>query len=448
MKRLISMLVGMLFVLPVTAHAERYALLVGIDAYPEPATLQGCIHDVKTVQDMLVERFDFAPQHVKTVLNADATFGGIQAAFRSHLIEQAQPDDTVVFYYSGHGTRTPDHSGDEEDGIDETLCPVDINADDDKTWLTDDRLGRWLERARTQNVAVIIDACFSGTITRGEEGKRQKTLDLGFNLPPRRNQRIGFMAKATSSNHVLLASSSPDQTSWMLQDEPGSVFTHFLTRAMSRITEGGTYQQVMQQVLPKVQEYVKRSYNEPQTPQLEGQGTIEVFAAAAAEPQPQPVAEAEPETSSELVQYQDFPLTVRTNQRRYRQGELMTVTVTSARDCYLRLYVINADQEVTQLFPNKWQQDHFIRGGEDVRIPGENARFRLRMTEPFGRETLKAVASTAPFEDLQGVNWKAAPFLEYGRMGLSEINMRGVEVEKIPEGAELSQAAVLYEVSE
>ncbi len=53
------------------------------------------------------------------------------------------------------------------------------------------------------------------------------------------------------------------------------------------------------------------------------------------------------------------------------------------------------------------------------------------MTKPFGRETLKAVASTVPFEDLQDVDWKAAPFLEYGRMGLSDINMRGVEVEGI-----------------
>ncbi len=150
--------------------AEKYALLVGIDACPAPDdTLNGCVYDAKTMEDVLVERFDFAPPHIKTVLDSDATFTGIKSAFHSHLIEQARSGDTVVFYYSGHGTPPPDHNGDEEDGSDETLCPVDIDGDDEQTWLTDDRLGRWLGQLRTQHVTVIVDACFSGTITRGEK---------------------------------------------------------------------------------------------------------------------------------------------------------------------------------------------------------------------------------------------------------------------------------------
>ena len=446
MKKMTSVAIIMLLLSAAAADAEKYALLVGIDAYPEPYTLDGCGQDVSRMQTLLAQRFGFESANILTLLDEQATRAGIESAFQTHLIEQARPGDVVALYYSGHGTRTPDHNGDEEDGIDETLCPVDLDADNPDTWLTDDRLGAWLGRLQTERVTVIFDACFSGTGTRGDEARLRKTMDLGFNLPPRRSQKIGLTAKQGSLNHVLLASSAPDQSSWMLADEPGSVFTFMLAGLLQQAAPGLTYERVMQQVSPQVQAYVARQYDEPQTPQWEGNGAVALFWAAA-DPAPAPESPPEPapdaEAPSELVQVRDFPLEIRTNQTTYQEGDLMTVTVEAGRDCYLRLYVINADQEVAQLFPNKWQTEHFIRAGETVQIPGPNAAFRLRMTEPFGREILKAVASSVPFEDLQEVDWARAPFLAYGRMGLSQINTRGVQAEERPQ---ISQAAVIYEI--
>ncbi|KAE9446983.1 hypothetical protein C3L33_21141, partial [Rhododendron williamsianum] len=45
-------------------------------------------------------------------------------AFR-WLMEGCQSGDSLVFFYSGHGSQVPDFDGDEADGFDESLCPVD-----------------------------------------------------------------------------------------------------------------------------------------------------------------------------------------------------------------------------------------------------------------------------------------------------------------------------------
>lgn len=41
------------------------------------------------------------------------------------LVCGAQPGDSLVFQYAGHGTQVKDTDGDEDDELDETICPVD-----------------------------------------------------------------------------------------------------------------------------------------------------------------------------------------------------------------------------------------------------------------------------------------------------------------------------------
>jgi len=41
------------------------------------------------------------------------------------LVQDANPHDSLFFHYSGHGGQTKDLDGDEEDGQDEVIYPVD-----------------------------------------------------------------------------------------------------------------------------------------------------------------------------------------------------------------------------------------------------------------------------------------------------------------------------------
>lgn len=42
------------------------------------------------------------------------------------LVRNARPDDSLFFHYSGHGGQTKDLDGDELDGLDEVIFPVDF----------------------------------------------------------------------------------------------------------------------------------------------------------------------------------------------------------------------------------------------------------------------------------------------------------------------------------
>lgn len=88
---------------------------------------------------------------------------------------------------------------------------------------------------------------------------------------------------------------------------------------------------------------------------------------------------------------------------RYRIGEEMIVQVRSERAGFLYLFYINAEDQVSIVFPNDRQQDNRIQAGEDVVIPAENAEFRFRVTAPAGDEVLKAVVSEQRLQHLDAI---------------------------------------------
>jgi hypothetical protein len=44
------------------------------------------------------------------------------------LVKDAQTNDSLFFHYSGHGGQTKDLDGDEDDGYDEVIYPVDFRT--------------------------------------------------------------------------------------------------------------------------------------------------------------------------------------------------------------------------------------------------------------------------------------------------------------------------------
>ncbi|KAJ6836554.1 uncharacterized protein M6B38_326100 [Iris pallida] len=79
------------------------------------------------------------------------------------LVQGCQPGDSLVFHYSGHGSRQRNYNGDEADGYDETLCPLDFET---QGMIVDDEINRAIVRPLPRGVKLhaFIDACHSGTV--------------------------------------------------------------------------------------------------------------------------------------------------------------------------------------------------------------------------------------------------------------------------------------------
>ena len=88
--------------------AELYGLTVGIDDYIGTVNdLDGAVNDAKDVANSLNEA---GAKEVVRLLNDDASKDRIVAAWEG-LVAKAQPGDTIVFSYAGHGGQEPEPPG-------------------------------------------------------------------------------------------------------------------------------------------------------------------------------------------------------------------------------------------------------------------------------------------------------------------------------------------------
>jgi hypothetical protein len=137
----------------VKASGVTYALLVGVSTYKDPANnLDGVQYDVPHMRDMLISDCGYSSSRITTLEDSKAT----KSAIRSALIQmssRAGKDDTVVFYFSGHGYVYPSYYGTSY------LEPYD-SAQDSVTYdISSSELKQWLDGLPCANVLVVIDAC-------------------------------------------------------------------------------------------------------------------------------------------------------------------------------------------------------------------------------------------------------------------------------------------------
>ena len=137
--------------------------MVGINAYPD-APLRGCINDVQQMKGLLKQYYGFQDEGIKLLLDGDATAAGIKAGLGWLAEGGAEADAVRVFHYSGHGSYVADKNGDEPDGRDECLVPVDYKS---VGFIIDDVLKTFYDRIPKEgNLTLVMDSCHSGTVNR------------------------------------------------------------------------------------------------------------------------------------------------------------------------------------------------------------------------------------------------------------------------------------------
>jgi len=146
--------------------ATKRAVLIGINYVGQNGELSGCHNDVRNMKEYLLNKLGFMDYNM-TILMDDGysqnpTRWNIINAYKD-IVSKSQSGDTVFLHYSGHGGRIVDESGDEDDGYDETLIPVDFQS---AGQIPDDDLFRDLIKPMRSGVLVtsLMDCCHSGTV--------------------------------------------------------------------------------------------------------------------------------------------------------------------------------------------------------------------------------------------------------------------------------------------
>lgn len=86
--------------------------------------------------------------------------------------------------------------------------------------------------------------------------------------------------------------------------------------------------------------------------------------------------------------------------RFYRDGDPLRVSVICESEAYIYVLYQQADGKVFQIFPNSAQANNKVPAKEKISIPAQDDRFRWTISAPFGKETVKVIASKTPVDVL------------------------------------------------
>ncbi|XP_047973813.1 metacaspase-1-like [Salvia hispanica] len=148
------------------AARGKRALLCCISYKKKKFELKGTIHDMKNMRDLLIHQFHFPPESILILAEKETylepTRKNIEDSFR-WLMRGIEEGDSLVFYFSGHGLRQRGIHGDEIDGFDETICPLDFETNG---MIFDNYINETLVNPLIKGVTLhaIVDSCHSGTV--------------------------------------------------------------------------------------------------------------------------------------------------------------------------------------------------------------------------------------------------------------------------------------------
>ncbi|SLN29701.1 caspase family protein [Oceanibacterium hippocampi] len=135
------------------AFGKYYALIIGNNAYTGFPKLKAAVSDARAIAKLLEEEYGF-----EIILLTDATRTDIIIALDG-LRKKLTEDDNLLLYYAGHGVL--DYSA--ERGY---WLPVDASPDTQVNWISNITITDTLKAMSAKHALLIVDSCYSGTLTR------------------------------------------------------------------------------------------------------------------------------------------------------------------------------------------------------------------------------------------------------------------------------------------
>lgn len=156
----------------------RKGICIGINYAGTEFELNGCINDADDWARFLAG----AGFEVSVLAERSATRQEIMLTV-GRLVSSLKAGDVGFVQFSGHGTWVPDLSGDEPDGRDEALVPIDTGDDGTNLILDDELRELYGDIPRGATLVVVADCCHSGSAFRFAPARKVGQRRVRF-LPP------------------------------------------------------------------------------------------------------------------------------------------------------------------------------------------------------------------------------------------------------------------------
>lgn len=215
--------------------------------------LPACEKDIEAMMRFFKSSPSVDSRESLTLINKNVTKEKIYYLFFNYLPNHTEPGDEIIIYWTGHGARCSDTSGDEKDGYDETLVLYDSKPNDPKTQLIDDDFGRWVQNLSGRKVLFLLDTCHSSGM-----GNRAKSLssdddwDFGFS-------ECSIVKDLGQSNLALISSCAKSEVSLVRENDDMSVMTWYVVDCLNN-NSSVSHKELYSKIKTQVFDYVKKVY--------------------------------------------------------------------------------------------------------------------------------------------------------------------------------------------
>jgi tetratricopeptide (TPR) repeat protein len=200
---------------------DKWALIIGISSFANQQipSLKYASKDARDLYSYLVHEANFAPDHVRLILDEKATERRIMSELGSKFLARlAKPDDLIFLFFSTHGSPS-------QMDVRGKNYIVAYDSDPDDLFATGIEMQKILEaiqsRVLSDRVLLVLDACHSGGVNPNAKGM----------------MRVGnfdAVELAEGSGQMVICSSKPDQQSWESKRYQNGVFTRNLLEGLRK----------------------------------------------------------------------------------------------------------------------------------------------------------------------------------------------------------------------
>ncbi|KAL5520785.1 hypothetical protein ACEPAF_2788 [Sanghuangporus sanghuang] len=162
---------------PMWRGGTKRALLIGTNYSGQKGELKGCRNDVKNIYNYLKDN-GYEDKNMDILMDVKPFKSPTKKNILTHMkrfVRKAEPGDYLFLHYSGHGGQTPDWGGDELDGKDECIYPVDFRRMS-KGMIVDDEMHRILVRIPKGSQLTLTN----GRMTKVDFRKQYTAEEIGI----------------------------------------------------------------------------------------------------------------------------------------------------------------------------------------------------------------------------------------------------------------------------
>jgi hypothetical protein len=209
---------------------RKYALVIGIENYPQTSGLSPVKYAVNDAQAMAgyAQQAGFYLINGNPLLDRKASYSEVIRHLKL-LFHYARPGDCILLYFAGHGSVS-------EDGG--YLIPFDYKKGkgiDESSCVSFDSINKRFKNNKTKRFLFFLDTCYSGFA--GEQVDiRSAALEISPQVREKNEKQMKDMLEDNQSSRnvgrLIFTSSGPTEKSYHIKEFEHGLFTYFLLSAL------------------------------------------------------------------------------------------------------------------------------------------------------------------------------------------------------------------------